>query len=263
MLSTAEFWMVVAFVLFLTVLLYSLGGRWRSWGSFAVVVLAGGLSITWALLGYLSASEALPIAAQGRDPVPIIAHTQDLVALFGVIIAIGAVGITMFGFWLTARLERLSELDKRMDEVSKLAVVAVESALMSLPPQSQSQQIPERVMRTLSVMNRLIFEDPDRTLLNYLDKIQNGARIHLAKAIFEYGRAQFDLAEKELDKTLEHATDAEIREDALWFKAITLRQRHAFKESRKTLEELGENVALQAQVLVGHALNCLASQGKG
>ncbi|PYI93146.1 MAG: hypothetical protein DME97_07530 [Verrucomicrobia bacterium] len=235
--------------------------------SLSMIVVGIGMMLTLAISGYIELTKfALTKGGPaGMEGDAALAHTQNLLNLFGVIMGVGAIGATVLGFWIQSRLETLSKLEDRLDEASKLAVVMAENALMNLPPPSQSQQVPQAVARTLSVMNRLIFEDPDHALLKFLEKQGTGARFHLAKALYEYSGTNFFVALEELEKT-KRATDREVRLEAIWLRAMVLRQDGQLDKSVKELRVLlGEanrrdDQALKSQVIVGFAIRCLVDR---
>jgi hypothetical protein len=258
--------------------------NWRAIGS-AMVVLSVGAAVTFALLGFIqtisiqnqislqqassNSRNSLRILSetesQGVDvPSVVSSQNQALLGLFGTILALGAIGVTVLGFWFQAQLGKITELDKRMDEVSRFAVVAVESTLLHLPPPSESQQIPEGVMRTLALMNRLVFEDPDRALLSYLETHGLGDRLHLAKGVYEYGRGHFFAAHQELQKMQPQRLDKDLVAEVSWFHAMLLRQMGKYPDSARKLQEMDPdmpgNETLQSQFLVGHALRLITEK---
>lgn len=234
----------------------------------AMLITGVGMALALALAGHLWVTNVSGLLiSQTANSNDFLAHTQNLLNLFGVILATAAIGATVFGFWIQARFEEMAKLEDRLDEASKLAVVTVESALMNLPPPSQSQQVPQAVARTLSVMNRLIFEDPDHALLKWLESHNRAGRFHLAKAVYEYSRGNFSLALRELERTIKRAEeDKEVRLEAIWLQAMLLRQDGRFKKSEKGLQLLlGEaqrrgDGTLKSQATVGFALHFLATR---
>ncbi len=235
----------------------------------AMMLICLGMTLTLAVAGYvqLSCISGQLVSTTTTGAQNFLAHTQNLLNFFSALLTVAAIGATVFGFWIQARLDKLGELDKRIAEVSKLAVVAAESALIHLPPTSQSQQVSDKAMAMLSVMNRLIFEDTDRTFLDYLNNQKNGARLRLAKAVYEYGRGNFSIALHHVTKAQEQGTDVDLQLEAIWLQATLLRQMGEVAESRKAFAEVDregerrDRNDLRTLAIVGFALCDLAKEG--
>jgi hypothetical protein len=199
-----------------------------------IIVLLVGISVAAALWGYNVSMHFLARENSSNY----MSLMGNMVKVFAAILTVAALGATMFGWWIQKNLEKLNQLDKRIEDVSKLAIVAAESALTNLPPASESQQVPEKVMLTLKVMDRVIFSDPERALLNYLDKTDNGARLLLAKAVYEYGRGNLPTVERELKTVIERAVDSDVRQNAMWLLTNVLRQTGRYPDSKAKAAEL-------------------------
>lgn len=232
-----------------------------------VCFLGVSAGIVVALLGYVHTT-MLAAALKSGD----VGHssdylgvTENLLALFGVILGLGALSMTVFGFWIQSKLNSLSELEDLKNEISELAVVAAESALIRLPPPSQTQQVPARVLEMLETLVGLVFDDPERIVGKYLERVQDGARLHLARAIYAYGTGNNSLACAELEETLNRAGKDDLRRDAMAWQAIVQRQVGDIVKSHAIFEQLYREairhdlVARQSQALVGEAICYLKS----
>ena len=111
---------------------------------------------------------------------------QNMLTLFSVFLAIGGIGIGIWGFWLQSKMEGLIRVEERVNDLNGLAVIAAESAFAMLPDFSETQQIPDHTMPPLKALKGLIFDEPTQNIVTFLDKKGNGVRLRYARALYHF-----------------------------------------------------------------------------
>jgi len=191
---------------------------------------------------YIGASESSQVMASSNSKLPAMGEGQaaeNVLSLFSVFIAIGAIGIGIWGFWLQSKMEALIKVEERVNDLNGLAVIAAESTFAMLPDFSETQQIPDRSMRSLEALKHLIFDDPTQSIVTFLDKKGNGLRLRYARALYHFGEGDFAQAERVLrEQVVGKGNDMSLDIDARYRLGICQRQMKKWTESIETFLDL-------------------------
>jgi hypothetical protein len=164
---------------------------------------------------------------------------ENVLNLFSVFISIGAIGIGIWGFWLQSKMEALIKVEEQVNDLNGLAVIAAESTFAMLPDFSETQQIPDRSMRSLEALKHLIFDDPTQSIVTFLDKKGNGLRLRYARALYHFGEGDFVQAERVLrEQVVGKGNDMPLDVDARYRLGICQRQMKKWTESIETFLDL-------------------------
>jgi len=195
--------------------------------------------------------------------------TQNLLNLLSILIGVAAFAATIWGLWIQYHIQKISELETKTKQVTKLTVLSAENVIANIPDLSKSQQIPEQIVSTLTVLINNVFHDQDRTIINYLDDTGNGVMLRFARALYFFGRANFEHAERILQEEViaKCDNDRSLRLKAKYRLGICQRQRGYYPQSIETFmglySDAGANTEWQDMSKLGTGLTLLAMGKNG
>lgn len=186
---------------------------------------------------------------------------EDVFDVVGVILTVVALGLAAWGLWFQSKIDSLAGLDRRVEDLNGLVVMAAETALAAMPDFSKSQQIPDKAGASLATLHRILFEDDEQRIVTHLRKTGNGLKLHYAHAIYHFGCANFPAAEHFLvDEVLKQGVAGPLRVDALYRLGICQRQQQKWPEAMKTFQSMVHSGNSRARELglLGIAVTLLA-----
>ncbi|KAF0221910.1 MAG: hypothetical protein FD174_241 [Geobacteraceae bacterium] len=123
-------------------------------------------------------------------------HGKVVITFIGLIITILAL---LYG----EKMKNLFQMDKKVDEISRLTIANAELALTHLPDVSESHQVSKCAYDTIKLIDNIVFTEGSY-VLDYLDKIGNGATLRFSRAIKYYADGRFGETITELEDLIKH-----------------------------------------------------------
>lgn len=167
-------------------------------------------------------------------------EAQTVLTAVGIVLAGFAVLAAIFGIFFTRKVEKLVDIEKRVNDVSTLTVTAAELAFVALPDFTESQQIPDNSREVLRDITDDIFGQ-DRTLFNFLDERGNGMRLRYARGLSLFSEGKYDEAREILNEVLEKAKKGKIKSIVLHRLGIAYRQDQFYRKSIECFLNLAKN----------------------
>lgn len=176
-----------------------------------------------------------------------------MIALTGLAIIVALVGI-LFG----RKIEKLFDMERRLDDVSQMTVTSAELVFSILPDFTESHQIPERSYETLNNICEPVFKSGS-LILEYLDKVGNGATLRYAKSLKSFAEDDYTGARDTLKEALKSKKiKPEIKNVVLYRLGIVYRQLNQYRDSIECFKHLyknaGDNDRERIQAKYGAAL---------
>jgi tetratricopeptide (TPR) repeat protein len=202
------------------------------------------------------------LRTKSTDPMGYASLVLDWTAMGATIVTIVA-GLT--ATWIGWKV---NQIRGSQEKIQRNLVASAEIALRALPPFEESQQIPTRCLAPLADISAIIFDDMDRSIVDFLDRTGNGVRLRLAKASYLYGAGgkHYKDAWAVLKEALEKAKNSDYRHKKLAYYRIGIveRQLGYYEASIKSFSSLatealrhGDPAFLQ-HACVGIAVSLLA-----
>ena len=161
------------------------------------------------------------LASTAATPAALDSIVRNQLSLIAILVSMGSVTAAVLGWWVQRRITRFEALVDQAREVAgtldgyvgtcaKLALVGADVAIsISLPKLNRTQQIPHDTCISLQGLAS-IFEDRSteaKRIRNSLSESGNGGRLHLAYAIYLFGR-------NPLNRDLLNKAEAALRDAA-------------------------------------------------
>lgn len=128
--------------------------------------------------------------ASGDSDSKIIPFMGILLGLLTILVAIAAIMINRFVEQGEKIQERIKEAERMVETSQRTVGLASEMALSNLPEFIETQHIPLRTMQVLQDIDNLT--EREETIQEALDKIKNGNRLRIARALFRHGNRKYD-----------------------------------------------------------------------
>jgi len=136
-------------------------------------------------------------------PLPDDTSKLDLIGHARLVVTFIGVSLAMLALAFGNKIKELFDMDKKIDEISRLTVSNAELALSHLPDFAASHQIPQMSYDVIKSIDKIVFHD-DSYVLKYLDKIGNGSTLRFAKAINVFAEGDYPRAAKVFNELLDN-----------------------------------------------------------
>lgn len=189
--------------------------------------------------------------------------TDELLTATGVVLAGFAMVAAVFGIFFTRKVEHLLDIERKVNDVSSLTVTAAELTFSGLPDFTESHQIPDRSHKMLKKICEPVFK-PDSLILEYLDKIGNGATLRYARGLMLFADDDYIAARNAFNEVLRNKDVKSETKNAIRYRlGITYRQLSQYEDSIRCFEQLAKdttkaNSEESLQVKYGAALTLYA-----
>lgn len=165
----------------------------------------------------------------------------------------------LVGLFFGNKIKELFDMDKKLDEVSRLTVSNAELALAHLPNFTESHQISKSSYDVITSIDKIVFRE-DSYVLKYLDKVGNGSTLRFARAINYCAENDYPRAINTFEELLKKNLDTDLYCKVLYRLGIAYRQQGEYDKSIETFTQLhiGGDNNIKNQAEYGLALTIFA-----